>query len=546
MLDNCPLLLLSSMVKGSTRGNKLCRRLSMVPSLLGLCLRRLSVYPDHAHLLPAQLRLKHGLVQELLEDGIDDALWATLVQVFVTLPPALSSHSVGLDNPHIAMFQRLATTASFSLLTVLQLPGCADVADSSIVRLTKPLRTLAYLDVSRTSLSAYGIELMANCQQHDENNMHSGPLALRVLYMRGCEAVTDDIYSQLARFPLLSVVGMCYCWLSMTGSSIIDLCDTQCHASKVPAHFSTAGESDLDYFSPQSPCDVLDALRNAQLNLSPSSKFYTLIVNKVSKLKAPPKRTVAPQNSFFVLPSIGPIISGHLDAPERKQQDMALETTIHRPRVRKRSLPNSTDSSLATSPSSGPTVTDPPLRSSSDYTTRSSGSDPSTFYASLSRTDSNTTRRRPTISRAALMLVRTPPPWTALEDALAMLRARTDSARRASGAHHTDEAVLGSASSSTKRRLAEMMSHEMEARKQRKTVSSKEPEQIVGESRNPFRPRTSKTSSTSTAKPLIPISRVKVPTLPPEFQRSTDKPAKPVRPKDSQKPFDWRTWGKSV
>ncbi|SRR6266404_9534678 len=142
---------------------------------------------------------------------VDPRLWAVIVQVYSNLPPDLLIYRTALSDKYIPSIQRIPATEHFSLLTILELPGCSCLNDDTIIRLTA-LRTLCVLDASNTPLSAQGIRRLSGTlgwadDGIDIANRRRGPWQLRILSLRNCKQVADHIYQCLESFVLLAVVG---------------------------------------------------------------------------------------------------------------------------------------------------------------------------------------------------------------------------------------------------------------------------------------------------------------------------------------------------
>jgi hypothetical protein len=142
---------------------------------------------------------------------VDPRLWAILVQTYSDLPHSLRTYRTALSDKHIPLLQRVPTTEHFSLLTVLELPGCSHLNDDTIVHLTA-LHTLCVLDASRSTLSALGIRRLSGTVKWVEDgvdcaNRRRGPWQLRILSLHHCKRVTNAIYQYLEPFMLLAAVG---------------------------------------------------------------------------------------------------------------------------------------------------------------------------------------------------------------------------------------------------------------------------------------------------------------------------------------------------
>lgn len=184
---------------------------SSVPSLSWLCLQRLSEFPDEVHNLPVRLQVQEHLAIEIAEAvqdprAVDPRLWATLAQVYDNIPTVGSSFDIPLSDANIPQLQRIPATPRFSLMTVLDLPGCAQLTDDTVCEL-KQLHSLAAFDGSATSLSSYAVTALARIMHWTEDRCRRGPWGLRILRLRDCANVNNAVYPYLARFPLLSIIG---------------------------------------------------------------------------------------------------------------------------------------------------------------------------------------------------------------------------------------------------------------------------------------------------------------------------------------------------
>lgn len=201
-------------------------RYKYVPSLSLLCILRVYTTPDQLHLLGGlrlnymtaehrgQFDLLHALVPgfrpaEYTSTQLDPRLWATLVQIYDELPKCLRTYNIPLSDEHLLVLQYVQSTPTFTLITVLNLARCNMLTDANVICL-KPLTTLAALDASYTSLSDYGIKSLAGTiVWSDEDQVYRGPSSLRVLKIRGCSKVTNNICASLLKLPLLCLVGQC-------------------------------------------------------------------------------------------------------------------------------------------------------------------------------------------------------------------------------------------------------------------------------------------------------------------------------------------------
>ncbi|KAF8964674.1 hypothetical protein BDZ97DRAFT_1815023 [Flammula alnicola] len=268
----------------------------MVPSLVALCIRAIAPYPDQVHSLPVRLRLRTDHARALLDDlvpdpaTLDPRLWATIIQVFDALPPSFTAHTLPLADTHLPLLQSIPASSYFSLITLLHLSACTYLTDDTVLQL-RSLHTLTAFDASNSSLSSYGVKSLAATLQLNEDihspRKHRGPWVLRILSLRNCKQIADDVFPYLDKFPLLSVV---------------DLRGTRC-TSTASSPFQSCNTDDLYY--PASLNASLTALQSFQPNLLSSSSSYFL---NIDTFQPPPKprpraSAVAPQDAFVVIPS---------------------------------------------------------------------------------------------------------------------------------------------------------------------------------------------------------------------------------------------------
>lgn len=197
-----------------------------VPSLAYFAIQRLVDYPDlidlgiaRIHCIQPSSSSKFDVLRALLPGFKDDAsfslsqvdprLWAVIVQVFANLPKRLKAYPIPLSDKHLPLLQRVPATQYFCLVTVLDLAGCPALTDKTIVEL-KALASLCALDASSTALTGLGIKRLSVTLLRDETgrrDLASGPWRLRMLRLRNCRCVDNTVYSSIAAFPLLCVVG---------------------------------------------------------------------------------------------------------------------------------------------------------------------------------------------------------------------------------------------------------------------------------------------------------------------------------------------------
>ncbi|KAI0306587.1 hypothetical protein B0F90DRAFT_1814455 [Multifurca ochricompacta] len=151
-------------------GNYSPEPLHHVPPLSYFCIKRLVEATEQIHRYgpprpyrspasPNDPDILRALIPYINRQGhfdlskVDPRLWAVVVQVYTDLPNNLRTYRTALSDKYIDSLQRIPATEHFSLLTVLELPGCYHLDDNTIIHLST-LRTLCALDVSCSALSA--------------------------------------------------------------------------------------------------------------------------------------------------------------------------------------------------------------------------------------------------------------------------------------------------------------------------------------------------------------------------------------------------------
>ncbi|KAF7322967.1 hypothetical protein HMN09_00076300 [Mycena chlorophos] len=251
--------------------------LPYVPSLSALCLMTLARYPDQIDM--GNLRLNYrqptddddydllrSLIPFLDDPGfnwalVDPRLWVTLVSIYDGLPPLFRSYTVPLSDPHLPMLQR-PSTPHFSLITILELPGCRELTDTSIVEL-KQLHSLFAVDFSETRLSSQGFKVLARTVLWDEHGQPKGPWGLRIFRCRNCKAIDDAILPHLSAFPLLFA---------------LDLRGTRCHSKTFLPTFQPAPEDQHSLYHPTPLYAIVDPLRSRESMFS-SPNVFVLRIN---------------------------------------------------------------------------------------------------------------------------------------------------------------------------------------------------------------------------------------------------------------------------
>ena len=263
-------------------------------SLVSLCIQTLLPFVDQIR-LPYRLQLRSTTLDELIPDPahIDTRLWAALIQIYDNLPPFLASHKT---DTHLPLLQSIASTPSFCLITLLELSSCPHLNDSSILEL-RFIHTLTAFDATGSTLSPYAIKTLAS---------FTGLWQLRILSLRKCRHITNDAFVHFAKFPLLSVLGQTFFFISPLLFIYIfpDLrgtrCDTLIDGASLPFQQSS---HDLLYH-PTPLKAALTTLHTLHSELYPSANPYFLHINALRPRPTRPNiPAVTPQDAFFVIPS---------------------------------------------------------------------------------------------------------------------------------------------------------------------------------------------------------------------------------------------------
>jgi hypothetical protein len=130
------------------------------------------------------------------------------VQIYDNLPENCQCYPIPLADEHLRLLQLVQPSPHFSLVTILELPGCRELLDSTIVSL-KHLHSLCAFDASATSLSEYGIKILSETVSwsHEDGQTRKGPWGLRILRLRNCRNIDSKMFPHLSQFSLLSVLG---------------------------------------------------------------------------------------------------------------------------------------------------------------------------------------------------------------------------------------------------------------------------------------------------------------------------------------------------
>ncbi|KAJ7046772.1 hypothetical protein C8F04DRAFT_1061697 [Mycena alexandri] len=469
---------------------------------------------------------------------VDPRLWATTVQVYDCLPPIFQSYPIPLSDIHLPMLQRIQCTPQFTLVTILELPGCRELSDMTIVNL-KHLHSLAAFDASSTSLSSHGLKILAGTVlRSDEDQTRKGPWGLRILRLRHCRNVDDRISPHLAEFRLLS---------------ILDLRGTQCHSTTFIPSFEPAATPRQKLYHPTPLQHSLDLLLSI-CELFSSPNVFTLYINTLhhpATAERPPVRQTPTEDVCVTFTSSGStqfVVPSSTDAPKpyrrrrRSGQERKPELDDFNDIAERELFAHNTRQNIMSFYHSAPKPH--PRHSVRGYDYPPEAPLP------------------PSAKEALLMLYRSPPPWALLDAALAPHAPVV----KPVGAL---EVVTGV----SKRKRAEMaqyteqLNENLKRRKIQQTAQS-----AVGGpesaplSRNPFRRKASKEEtnsssapSSSAPRPLHPLlakTRGTDPAVPspspsPITQKRVtgnapgERNLAPDRDKVARKSaFSWGTWGK--
>lgn len=211
-------------------------KITYIPSLKSICIRKLVDFPDQVPTLGSihlpyeapkcsgdydslrELIPFYGQGQNQRNDNflklVDPRLWAVIVQIHSGLPDDFRTYNLPLSDIHMPILQQIPQTSRFSLVTVLELCSCNELDDDSIVEL-RELRVLGALDLCATAVSSFGIGRLSKTLVRSPDEEHAeqrliGPWRIRVLYLKDCMNIDDDVYRSLNDFPVLSVVGEFY------------------------------------------------------------------------------------------------------------------------------------------------------------------------------------------------------------------------------------------------------------------------------------------------------------------------------------------------
>ncbi|KAG7092451.1 hypothetical protein E1B28_008805 [Marasmius oreades] len=311
-----------------------------VPSLVSLCIRILSQYPDQVHLLPPGFYLKYhanpdhsqfDILRALIPtyssqsdafflEQVDPRLWATLVQLFPdSLPSPFTTYPLPISDVHLPLIQSIPVTPSCAIVTILELPGCERFTDDTITKL-RSFHSLVALDASDTHLTNLGVSRLASaciwCTQELDKPERRGPWGLRILRLRNCRGVDNVSIQILTKFILLSV-------LDLRGTAV------------VPSGFAEVWRAveppSSKLYHPTSLTKSLSALESIA-SLYTTSNTYRVLVDRWSHQETHrsfpscrherPSPQVLPENTAVTFPSpYKPLTS----SPDQKRSLYELE-----------------------------------------------------------------------------------------------------------------------------------------------------------------------------------------------------------------------------
>ncbi|KAJ7774623.1 hypothetical protein DFH07DRAFT_800255 [Mycena maculata] len=531
--------------------------LQYVPTLPWFCITKLARFPDQVQAIGASRLTYHApesgeeydILRALIPTlsllefnwaAIDPRLWATIVQIYDNLPPVFGCYPIPLADEHLRTLMSIESTPQFSLVTILELPGCRELSDSTIVNL-KYLHSLCAFDASATDVSSHALKVFSGTVLWAvDDRTRRGPWGLRILRLRNCRNIDDKILSHISPFPLLS---------------ILDLRGTKCHSDTFHPTFQPAPQTKYEFYNP-TPLRLSVALLRSESGLFSSPNLFALYINTLHHPPSTerPARETRPTEDVCVTFSTGShfVVGTSKEAPE----PVARKGLGHFGREKK--------------PQSDTLFE---RIAGEELTAHSRKQNVMSFYhLGLPVTPRNPSRGYtyppeaplpPSGKDAQLMLYRPPPPWAALEVTTPDVHLA-----KPTGA---PEVVTGV----SKRKRGEMAEYARQLTEKRRKIQERKaapaapaPE-TVALSRNPFRRKFNKRDATpeasiSALKPLKPISSMLAQPLPVAITLPTSLVNKQISPSDfdvvnkgpvahdrttansTQKfsGFDWGEWGK--
>ncbi|KIK59917.1 hypothetical protein GYMLUDRAFT_261888 [Collybiopsis luxurians FD-317 M1] len=285
-----------------------------VPSLVSLCIRKLALYPDQIQDVALTYAPSNDfdILKALIPDypqlsSLNPYLWATLVQIYgSSLPDVFSTLPLSFTDSHLSLLQRIPSSSTFALITILDLPGCSKLTDDIAVSI-KSLPSLIAFDASDTAFSSWGIKKLLM-----PSLAHTGPWALRMLRLRNCKAIDHTIFKVLHHLPLLSV---------------LDLRGTSINSKDIPSPYTKWPSADLEpslfasLFHPSPLTNSLSVLKDISTNFHSAATTFQLHIqrfNQPDQTNAPlPETAVRTPGEAFTFTS-----SAMLTHPPQPLEDM--------------------------------------------------------------------------------------------------------------------------------------------------------------------------------------------------------------------------------
>ncbi|KAJ6630793.1 hypothetical protein B0H10DRAFT_1938941 [Mycena sp. CBHHK59/15] len=530
-------------------------RLSYLPSLAWFCLNKLFPFPDQVHAIgpvrlnyqPPASRGNYDILRALIPSlhlpdfdwaDVDPRLWITLVQIYDNLPAVFQCYPILLADKNLRLIQSVPSTPRFSLITILELPGCRELLDSTIVNL-KHLHSLCAFDASATDLSTYGVKVLSGTVlwSHDTTNQtRKGPWGLRILRLRNCRNVDCKVFPHLSQFRLLSV---------------LDLRGTQCLPGTFLSSFSPASREKHELFHPTPLRLSLSLLLSSAQDLLSSSNVFTLYINTLHHPPIPVKPTSKKKRLGDACVTFHAGSSDFTEGSSKQQP---------KPGKRGGNIPQDKKGREADDCLCDPCVgveglfadyherrrfSDTELQNNiaeQEITALASKQDVLSFYHSAKvaialRNLRNSARgytyppelfSQPSTKDARLMLFRPPPPWGELEATTPYIQPTK----------HFSPGLLEVVTAFSKSKKAEMAEYSEQVNAKRRRIQERNmahSERYVTEKapevpRNPFRRKVvagpPEIDGISTTKPLRPSSSIAVPLLPTAGAKTTKKEVK--------------------
>ncbi|KAJ7940648.1 hypothetical protein B0H13DRAFT_2260784, partial [Mycena leptocephala] len=563
--------------------------LPYVPSLAWFCLRKLAQLeagPDQIsaivdvrlHYQPPASKATYDLLHALIPSlslpefdwaSVDPRLWITIVQIYDNLPLLFQSYQIPLADKHLPLLQRVKSTTDFSLVTILELPGCRELSDTTIVNL-KHLHTLIALDATATDLSAYGLKVLSGTVlRSDEDQTRRGPWGLRILRLRNCRRIDDKLFSHLSPFLLLS---------------ILDLRGTQCHSNNFFPTFQPAPPTEYPLYHP-TPLRLSVDLLCSTCGLFSSPNVFAIYINTlhhpVTAFRPVAQETHLEDVCVTFNPGSNEFVVGSSTEAAKPQKRVGRFPRETKPKIEDCHCP---ECSEGESHRAGPRHRPIPTQISDlslhnrvaeqEISAHAAMEDTMSFYRSANVARSRNSFRGysypseaplpPSVKDEQLMLYRPPPPWVTLEATAPDVQVSKPTG---------PPAVVTGLSKRKKAEMAEYAEQLNEKRRKIQRDAATRPTVCVPEtvslSRNPFRRKVDKQDSlsseaaSSVSMPLdrskdgvgTEMEKVASPTVMNQSCASASSlcerkdpgthDREKLAPKVQRKPaFDWDRWGK--